>query len=540
MSHFTKNSIYLLIIGCLFFACKQDGDLLRTGNIKISELKSHQNYQSPLVLENDYTGKIQLNGAAPIFTEGLCNLDDAGFYELVLNETDTLLFVLLDKERGEAEWGLKKWIPEKLELQTNFKDKLTILHPNMYVKGTATPFIFQIENWSANCQINLACTSSIGNEFLIKKGIGSTSAIIDEHSKITFTISQIEYAAIPSKYTGEIKMLSEDISQPTLLGANSVTRLTKSITLTQSGSLTINEGAVLMLDNGVNITNYGAIHFNGTNDFPILVTCTNGNEYFGGFISEGSSATIEASHTFYTHFGQHSEAEYQYGHAKHQALFKSANTKLTFNTCYFMDTPGQVFYPVNCDLTIENCILQRAKTSGQINSTKLTISNSYLSDFPNDGQVYQDEDNDAIYLSASDALITNSVFMYTKDDGIDTGGSEGGTIEIESCWFEACFHEGIAMSSANSANKTHTIKNCTFTNCQQGAELGYSSVNHTAQIINCTFEQNYIGVRFGDNYENNVDGILRVSQSSFKNNHLDTWNMVHQLWAPKISNFIIE
>ena len=539
MTHLIKNSLYLLLVVNLFLACNKDGDLLRTRNFKISEIETRQDYLAPLLLEKDVDGNLVLNNEEIEFNQGIYELNDAGFYELIINSTDTTLFVLLDKERGEAEWGLKKWIPEEPIIQDKFNDELEIIHPQYYVQGTAIPFIFKTENWTKECSTNLVCTSSIGSRFMIKKGIGSQSEIIN-NTNHTFTINEKEYYTKLSNHSSEVKVLDHDITTPTILAPNTVIQLKKEITISQSGSLTLQEGTILIIDEGVNMTNYGSIHFNGTIGNPILVTCTKGEEYFGGFISEGSAATIDAAHTFFSHFGQHSETEYQYGHAKHQALFKSTNTKLTFNNCYFIDTPGQVFYPFYCDLTLENCIVQRAKTSGQINSSKLIIKNSYLSDFPDDSQEYRDEDNDAIYLSATNATILNSLFMYTKDDGIDTGGNEGGAVNIDSCWFEACFHEGIAMSSGDQVEKTHIIKNSTFTNCQQGAELGYSSPNHSVLIDNCIFDRNYIGVRFGDNYKNDVNGIIWLRQSTYQSNHRNYWNMVHQIWAPKTNNLIIE
>ena len=70
---------------------------------------------------------------------------------------------------------------------------------------------------------------------------------------------------------------------------------------------------------------------------------------------------------------------------------------------------------------------------------------------------FQDKDNDALYLSASDAEIENTTFMYAKDDGLDSGNQEGGEINLTNCRFEACFHEGAALSSGGTVVKNHTF-----------------------------------------------------------------------------------
>jgi hypothetical protein len=185
--------------------------------------------------------------------------------------------------------------------------------------------------------------------------------------------------------------------------------------------------------------------------------------------------------------------------------------------------------------------VQRAQTGGQINYTDLTLRNSVFTDFPDDSNVFQDEDNDALYLSASDAVIDNTTFMFAKDDGLDSGNEEGGEINVTNCWFESCFHEGAALSSGNSVIKNHTFKGCVFINCGQGLELGFSSPNHTVTGENCMFLYNGIGIRYGDNYDwSEVDGKMIIKNSISLYNDKDVWNMVRMNWSPKLENLIFE
>ncbi len=535
MSRILKYYFPVLFLA-LITACTED--VLLTGDLKVSEIETKTDYLAPIALEKDLKEDVWINGEKIEFVQGVYALENAGFYEMMIGNSDPILFVLLDKERGGSEWGLKKWIPKEPLIQDNFNGEIEIIHPKNYWTNIAMPFVFRINGWTATEIINLSCTINGSNEFLMKNGVGTTSSpmITDE---IQFSISNQTHSKTLQKFDAIDMVLNGTIDEHLTINPNTLVHVTNDISINEMASLTIMEGCILMINEGVNITNFGSIQFSGTATNPILVTCSETNKYFGGFISEGSSATITANNTFFTNFSFHSSSEYQYGHAKHQALFKSKATVLTFNNCYFLDTPGQVFYPENCELSITNCIVQRAKTSGQINGSTLIIDNSYFSDFPDDSQNYLDQDNDAIYLSGSDAIISNSMFLYAKDDGIDSGGGEGGVITLDNCKIEACFHEGMALSSNAPAVKLHSIKNSFIYNCQQGVELGYSSPEHTVIIDNCSIKNNYIGVRYGDNYEWNINGKITIDNSIIQENTKNIWNMVHQTWAPKDENIII-
>ena len=129
--------------------------------------------------------------------------------------------------------------------------------------------------------------------------------------------------------------------------------------------------------------------------------------------------------------------------------------------------------------------------------------------------------------------------MWSKDDGIDSGGSSGGDVQIDNCHFEGIFHEAMALSSGGSVTKNHDISNSTFKNNGQGIELGYSSPNHQVLVTDCQFEENMIGVRYGDNYDWEVSGHMELINCSFANNiDKDIWNFVRSEWAAKDENFI--
>ncbi|MFA9392621.1 MAG: right-handed parallel beta-helix repeat-containing protein [Prolixibacteraceae bacterium] len=534
-----KAYLLALLLSYLFFACDKDDTLLQ-GDIKASKIESKTEYYAPFVLEQGNVEAIEINGEKRSFYKGILELPDAGFYKMVLDEQDTVLFVLLNAERVYdnrvyAEWGLKEWVPTDLVLSEDFSGDIEVVCPSFYLSKIATPVVLRVKNREYTNTVNLECSVNKDSVFLMKRGIGSTS--------VPITNGQIEAMVGPQKLTitvaeastSEIK-LSGKIDTDYVVPQNSVLHINADLEISILGSLSIQPGTIVLIDEGVNITNQGPIEFNGEADNPIFVTCSDSEKYFGGFISEGSKAKIIAKNSFFTRFSYHSGEGYQYGHAQHQALFYSTNTEQTIHSCYFFDSPGQVFFTLNVELTLSNLVIQRVKTTGQLNFGHASVDDCYFADYPEYSSQYKDDDNDGLYLNDIDGDITNTMFLYCKDDGLDSGGDKGGIVNVTNCVFEGCFHEGIAMSSVDPAVKIHTITNCIFTNCQQGVELGFSSSNHQVVVDNCTLYGNYIGVRYGDCYDRDIDGKMLVKNSAVSGNYKNTWNMLRKIWSAKPEN----
>jgi len=206
--------------------------------------------------------------------------------------------------------------------------------------------------------------------------------------------------------------------------------------------------------------------------------------------------------------------------------------------CYMIDHIGQLFYTVSASIELEYCLVQRAITGGQLNDSQVSIDHSVFTDFPDDSNVYIDKDNDALYLIECIAHINNSVFMYAKDDGIDSGGGDGfGDVNVTNTRFESIFHEGAALSGGWGSVKNQRFTNCIFMDCGQGLELGFSSPDHLVYIDSCSFLRNGIGIRYGDNYDFANNGYITVSNSeSLENKIHDIWNMDREDWIADTSH----
>jgi hypothetical protein len=551
-----ENLLFCLVLIFLLSGCKKKEDNKITeppeGCISLSELETKQDYYMPFAVINDSTNikSAILNNKIIDFSSGkFIEFNETGFYELILiykdpqKGNDTILFTTKTEEREDSEWGIREWVPEPFKTAAIGSAVVEIYYPHRYSDSIKLPFIFYVKESGMLKEIYCEgkCQTS-GDTFKIKQGLGSVNIPVSSISdRVNFTAGGKLFSASPVKVTQTDVELKGTISSPVEIPANSFVRITDNLNITSTGSLTVHEGTIILVNEGLDINLSGPVFFAGTSGNPVFVTCSRKNKFWGGFITRVSGGTIEAQYTIFCQSGYHDSDGYNWGHSGRQALFYTENSTLTLDHCFMLDHIGQIFYPQNSTLILENILVQRAQTGGQVNYSDLTLRNSVFTDFPDDSYVFRDEDNDALYLNASDAEIENTVFMFAKDDGLDSGMDEGGDITLTNCRFEACFHEGAALSSGNSAVKNHTFTGCTFTNCGQGLELGFSSSNHTVVADNCLFLYNGTGIRYGDNYEwSEVNGKMLIRNSFSLYNDRDVWNMVRMNWSPEIENLVFE
>lgn len=550
-----KYLFLTLVFILLFSGCnKEDKKVTQPpeGCINLSDLETRHDYNMPFALLNDSLNIRQaiLNDSLIDFSDGdFIEFTDNGFYEMVLiyNDSrkgnDTFLFTTTTEERSFSEWGISAWVPVPFETVTLESEVIETFFPLNYTDSINVPFIFYVkESGSVKPVYCKGKGPGPGDSFNIKRGVGSVNIAASEFSgQVGFTVGGKKLSFSPAKKVLPDNELKGTINSATSIPSNSIIRISGNLNIESGGSLTVQEGVVILVDEAADINVSGPVIFSGTDKNPILVTCIKKNRYWGGFITRVSGGTIEAQYTIFCQSGYHDTGNYNWGHSGRQALFYTENSTLNLNHCFMLDHIGQIFYPQNSTLVLDDILVQRAQTGGQINNTDLTIRNSVFTDFPDDSYVFRDEDSDALYISASDAEIVNTAFMFAKDDGLDSGNSEGGNVTLENCRMEACFHEGAALSSAGDVVKSHIFRGCVFTNCGQGLELGFSSPNHSVLAENCIFSNNGIGIRYGDNYDwSQVDGRMFVKDSYSLNNEKDVWNMVRMIWAPKLENMSFE
>lgn len=556
-----KISIFILIV--LFLSCQKEPTngtteepeiVIPPDAVEILDFETQITYfDSISVYAADHSKYSQfeslLNGEEVDLFSSI-TLREAGYYELEVDAASTngnldlfFQFVIVDSERGGAEWGIKKFTPSEIKEKAFALSELDFIYPSSYPKDLSLPVIFSANASKDKWEEYYAHLSVDGRATTIKRGIGSI-LLPPGRSANSFEVrmnnesSNLDIVDSDPEYIN----LEGSIEHSIILNEDGHYHITDDLIIEKSVVFQIPEGCIVKVDKGVNIYNHGQIRIQGTIVRPVIFVCSESDSYWGGFITIGAGAGIEVDGAIFIQSGFYDDPEYQYGHAKRQALFYHDNSELSIDNSYIMDNVGQVFYlHSQSTLYIENTLIQRAISAGEVVTSDIVIADCTFTDFPEYGRQFIDKDNDCIYLNKSNAVITNSAFMWSKDDGIDSGGSEGGNVQIDGCYFEGIFHEAVALSSGGTVTKNHEISNSTFRNNGQGIELGYSSPNHNVSVANCHFEENMIGVRYGDNYDWEVRGKMELIGCSFGINiDKDVWNFVRSEWGPIDENLIYE
>jgi hypothetical protein len=543
-------SIILIILIVSMTACVTDPVYDSViPDLTLDELQDKTEYMKALVIDSKYfkgepVVKVLVNGIEA--GSGVIPLSRTGFYRLEIFQGNSasstpavIRVVILHPDRGETEWGLPPWFPVHPEDGMLDMQSVKLLHAPAVPQNRTIPLVVILEDELTRSDSYLY--ASVGMDyFRIKRGVGSVQ-IPPNASQFGLSIEQQNFQLNIGSIDTLPQILSGELTADLQLEAGSYIHIPADLTIPEGITLQIDSACFITVASGVNIYNNGQIVLKGSAGAPVTLTCNDGQAYWGGFIGNSTGNRIDATYTIFSRSGYNTGGEYAYGHAGRQALFYSENGELKLDHCYMIDHIGQVFYPLSCILELSDCLVQRAKSGGQINESELRMDRCIFTDFPDDSFDYRDEDNDALYLNETNAVITNSVFMFAKDDGLDSGASGGGTVLIDKCRFEANFHEGAALSSGSTVYKLHRINNSLFTNNGQGLELGYSSPNHRVEVDSCRFFENGIGIRYGDCYEMPHHGYIHVSNSQSTHNAVkDVWNMNREHWAADTSHMSFE
>ncbi len=547
------QSILLVILFASLFACDTlppETELPPEADLTLDELGDKHDYNEGMVVacssyEGEGVDKVLVNGKQSDDPD-VFELLTAGYYRIEIFQgrpsrasISVIRIVILDPERGNTEWGLPPWTPQDPDKGELGEQAVQLIHAPSAPLNMDIPLIVLLgeEPGLSDTYLDAEIASV---QFRIKRGVGSVQipagssedALKIDHRSFLLDINRIDTP--PQSLSG---VLSSDLH----VAAGSYLHIPAELTIPEGITLSVGSGSFITIAPEVNIRNEGLLLLAGSANAPVTMTCSDSDKYWGGMIGTSSGNRVEATYSVFSRSGHHTGGEYSYGHAGRQALFYSENGDLKLDHCYMIDHIGQIFYPVTCTLELTACLVQRAKTGGQMNQSELVMDRCVFTDFPDDSFEYRDEDNDGLYLSETNARISNSVFMFAKDDGLDSGASGGGEVLISNSIFEANFHEGAALSSGGSVIKLHRISTSLFSNNGQGLELGYSSPNHQVEVDSCRFIGNGIGIRYGDCYEMAHHGYIHVTNSeSLENSVYDVWNMNREHWSADTSHMSFE
>ena len=279
---------------------------------------------------------------------------------------------------------------------------------------------------------------------------------------------------------------------------------------------------------------------NGTSEQPVVFTAMDRNIPWGGFCFESSSSEAHFTSAVFTGSGADSNwfnnnPGHGSSHRKEQCLFYLSNgVRVTLTDCYIIENHGQAGHGEDAFLTMTGCLFQKCITGGQYNGGAVILNDCALVEFPSAEADFVDNDNDAIYLSGGAHSFTNCLIGWALDDGIDAGSGAEGSVDVKKCWFESCYHEAMAWSDERNADVIDTVA----LNCGQGIECGYGAPDVNA--VHCLSTANLVGARFGDNFDWNYNGFLKVSNSLLLFNKRDVWSRAWDNWTLHLSQINIE
>lgn len=466
-------------------------------------------------------------------------------------------FIVRDPGRPSSDNGISTWTPlPAVSAPPALLDTTTVsfVVPNAVSPGMTFPFSIRLEdNESEIVRLNATCLISddSGNSSVVKilRGAGSGSWTAPDEGVFTLTLHlgnrtfsrELMINSSPPEYLGG------EITESKTFAAGTIVDLGEDTTLPAGLTLRFEESCLVRLAPGVTLEILGALEVSGSRLKPVVFLPLS-DEPWGGIFLRGGAATAQIEGAFFTGGGAQDDWTSDNGFSSHreeQPIFTfDAGTAggtciATLTDTWIIDNPtAQAGHGRNANLTFERCLIQRTTTAGQYNGGSFNFFDSHALEFPIDSPEFSDADNDALYLTAGAHHIRASVIGWAKDDGIDCGGSQEGTLLVEDSWVESCFHEGFALSG----DKLVTINNTVLTNNGQGLEVGYSgNLNRPdATATNLLIVGNAHGARYGDNYDWTYRGKLNVSSSLILRNRADVFGFEWDSWTYREEDMSIE
>lgn len=471
------------------------------------------------------------------------------YHELLVLRTNTstlavtnrlVKFIVRSSERGSTEDGIPPWTPYPSIPSASGEfagGTLRIIAPENFPQGLPVPVVAWVEDANGHAlRVNGTVAAPAQNSFKLLRGVGSgflsasnaPGALGYQPSVGPLATNKTINVETGTVWTSVSGTLSGAINWP----ANSRIAVTANLVLSSGATLTIGAGTIVRLNAGVEITNNAAVIINGTRDQPVVFTPVSPSQPWGGFTMRTSEGSITGTGVIFTGSGSVANWFGANGnpgsHRTEQALFFCAgNNVINLTDAAAISLAGQLGHTVaGGTITLNHFLMQRTTTGGEFTGASFRVSDSAFIECPDDSANFVDGDNDALYLWSGNHNFTNTLFGFTKDDGIDSGGDGSGTLNYFGCWVESAFHEGNSLSgTGKNVTHDHTV----FINNGQGVEVGYNGP--TGTMVGCLATGNLIGGRFGDNYNWTYTGFLRATNSLLIHNYRDVWGMDWASWS---------
>lgn len=523
---------------------------------------------------NGYSYRVLLD-ANPVPTDVPMTVTNIDYHELSVWRTNLqtsavsnrlVRFIVLNSSRrtgGSTEDGIPSWTPYPSinSATAEFAGAhLRLIAPQAFPTGYPIPIVAWVENDQGH---SVRVTGNLGAaghpSIRIKRGVGS--GFLDATNgagALAYAPTIGGLAASPSisleAGTSWTTVPGGTLPANTAWPANSRIYIASSITNAAGSTLTIGAGTIVKVNPNTDIANNGAIVISGTTTQPVVFMPATTGQPWGGFVQHANNASFTATGAiftgcgavpcWYTGHGCSGSTSGIGSHRGEQALIalRGINCNLTMTDCAAIFMAGQLSHSVGGSgntyaITLTRFLLQRSTTGGEFTGARFNVNDSAFIELNEDlgtgeGPVFIDADNDGLYIV--DAIngahgFTNTMWGWTWDDGVDSGGDGAGQLNFQNCWFDSIYHEANSLSGTG---KDSRHSGDVMINCGQALEDGYSGP--TGRLDRCLVVNNLIGVRFGDNYappSYSYSGSIRATNSLVLNNYRDAWGFNWQDWT---------
>lgn len=452
-------------------------------------------------------------------------------------ETRFVQFIVRSSERKDSEWGLPPWTPRPViqGAPSEFEGTgLRVTLPSAYPAAMEIPVVAWVTNRvGAVVRSHGLLSTDHGSPIQLRRGVGSgflkPSASAEPtavHLKIASIATQHAIAMEPNPaWTDVAGILKTNTTWP----ERARIRVTAPVTLEKGVTLEIGAGAVIQCLPGSEFQIAGVMKAHGVATNPVVFAPSDRSRPWGGLVLRTNSARLELTQTILwgggaeTNWFQLNPGSGSTHKPQRPMIYLQNGATAILTDSAVLDSAGQATHGESSSFHCTRTLIQRHVTGGQHNRGEVVMNDSAVIEFPYEGAPFADDDNDGLYLTGGAHSFTNCLFGWALDDALDAGTGSAGSVTLVGCWFEGCYHEGMAWSD----DRVARIRDSVVVNCGQGIEAGFGAPDVVANHILST--GNLIGARFGDNYARLASGFLRITNSLILYNHKD---LFARTWAP--------
>ncbi len=291
-------------------------------------------------------------------------------------------------------------------------------------------------------------------------------------------------------------------------------RVTEDLVVASGDKLVWAAGTRVMIAAGVTVKIEGRLEVRGTADEPVLVTSATSNPW--GTIEV--SGELVANHTWFTSGG--AGAPRFGGHSASNPVVAVIDGSFDMVGGGITDNVGKAIHAQGGQVSLDGVLIARCDTGGEYVESVLRMVDSHVVEIPDGDGVAEDDDNDGSYFRLARmqngqpvaSEIIGSVFAAGEDDGID---HNGGFVILRESIVEGFRHEGVAASDGGRMGVVSSL----VKGAAHGVEVGYGAPEVVVQGSTVTGSK--VGLQWGDEYEWEAKGSLRVEYSVVTGNEKD-------------------